>query len=239
MKIYMGYDKREIANYAIACTSIVKHSSIEGEVIPLDRFDPIMLERPVSTEHGQLWCPISNAPMSTDFSIARFAVPLLCDDEWAIFVDCDVLFVADIAELIALRDERYAVQVVKHNHVPRGDEVVKMDGQLQTAYPRKNWSSLILWNLKHPANKRLDRIALLTWPGRDLHAFKWLSDDEIGELPLAWNFLVGVSNRGSLEGEAKMLHFTLGGPLLGSFVDPDADQLWLEAQNEYKLQKVS
>ena len=136
--------------------------------------------RPHEKRDGQLWCPISEAPMSTSFAISRFLVRWLsCGVQWALFCDwCDMLWLADPAELFALADDRYAVQVVKREHVP--DEDLKMDDQAQTVYPRKNWSSLILWNLWHPANERLTLDMVNTLPGRDLHRFCWLEDAEIG-----------------------------------------------------------
>ncbi len=114
---------------------------------------------------------------------------------------------SDVAELFAFADPRFAVQVVKHRHA--GDEIFKMDGQIQTAYPRKNWSSVVLWNCDHPANKRLTIQSVNSLAGRDLHAFCWLNEDEIGALPPCWNHLVNVNKPDPL---AKLAHFTLGPP---------------------------
>src|SRR5690606_28435707 len=115
--------------------------------------------------------------------------PWLAENQWALFCDfVDMMFLADPSELFSLADDRYAVMVVKHNHVPT--EKKKMDNQAQTVYQRKNWSSVILWNIAHPANARLTIDMVNTLPGRDLHRFCWLEDDEIGELPAAWNHLV-------------------------------------------------
>ena len=102
-----------------------------------------------------------------------------------------------------------------------------MDGQIQTFYARKNWSSVVLWNLDHPGNKRLTLEHLNTKPGRDLHAFKWLSDDEIGELPVEWNWLVGVYEPND---QAKLLHFTLGVPDMQGYEDCDHAGLWRQAR---------
>ena len=101
-----------------------------------------------------------------------------------------------------------AVCVVKHNHVP--SVASKMDGQPQTTYKRKNWSSVILWNLDHPAHKALTPQSLNLLPGRDLHAFCWLADDEIGELPRTWNWLEGVYP--VMNPPPALIHYTHGGP---------------------------
>src|SRR5205823_1871133 len=127
----------------------------------------------------------SDAPMSTEFAISRFCVPFLQSEGWAVFADCDILCWSDINELFALANDKYAVMVVQHK--PLSDTGVKMDGQMQTIYNCKNWSSLVLWNCGHPANQRLNLEKLNTWPGRHLHAFKWLQNGEIGELPEYWN----------------------------------------------------
>ena len=162
--------------------------------------------------------------MATEFAISRFCIPLLVGEEkgWALFVDCDVLCLADISELFALADERFAVMVVKHQQAAKEGDV-KMDGQIQTAYSRKNWSSVVLWNLNHYAHDRLRLEILNTWPGRDLHAFKWLADSEIGELPQEWNHLVGVTKSNH---RPKLLHYTLGTPNLQGYEDCEYAAEW-------------
>lgn len=145
--------------------------------------------------------------MSTEFAISRFAIPLLQRSGWALFIDCDFVAIADVADLFALANDKYAVMCVKHEHVPL--EAIKMDDQLQTVYARKNWSSCVLWNLEHPGNRRLTIEMLNTLPGRDLHAFCWLLDSEIGDLPKHWNTLAGVDSKEETA-EARFLHFTLG-----------------------------
>ena len=134
----------------------------------------------------------------------------------------DMLALADPVELFALADDNFAVQVVKQQHAP--SETFKMDGQRQSAYARKNWSSVILWNWAHPGNRQLTLEMVNTLPGRDLHRFCWLNDWEIGELPVEWNYIVGVT---TAPVKPKLLHFSLGTCELGCY-DPPWSDLWLD-----------
>jgi len=225
--VFIGYDPREECAYEVACKSIRRHCSEPDLQIKALRLDSLkamgILNRPIERRDGKLWCPISQAPMATEFAISRFSVPFLVGGGWALFCDSDVLCRADIADLFALANPKYAVMVVKHNYQPK--ETVKMDGQVQTQYSRKNWSSVMLFNCDHPGNRNLTLQVLNTWPGRDLHAFKWIEDSEIGELPDKWNHLVGVTQ--SPIDEASLLHYTNGGPFLSGWQGGPADDLWL------------
>lgn len=226
--VFIGWDPREEAAYAVAKSSIERRT--QGvNVTPLMLANLAgILDRPIENKDGKLWCPISQAPMATEFAISRFAVPFLRRSGWALFADCDIICQSDLEELFDHADERYAVMVVKHTHTI-GD-ALKMDGQIQTFYRRKNWSSVMLWNCGHKAHRDLTYEALNNWPGRDLHAFKWLADDLIGPLPVEWNYLVGVNpepfpKRG-------ILHLTLGGPWIRGWKGGHADELW---ESERKL----
>jgi lipopolysaccharide biosynthesis glycosyltransferase len=170
---------------------------------------------------------ISQAPQATEFAVSRFLVPILEQKGIAIFLDCDVLVLEDVYKLLDEFDKDRAVQVVKHNHL--GREQTKMDGQLQTRYNRKNWSSVMLWNCDHPANRRLTLDAINHWPGRLLHAFAWLADEEVGELDPGWNWLVGVQPQPA---KIHIAHYTLGGPWLQNWSVRDHDDLWLREQGE-------
>jgi hypothetical protein len=227
--VYVGWDRREAIAYDVARYSIFRHSSEpkKTQVIPLEihNLSTILTRKIVVQPDGRLWCPISEAPMATEFAISRFIIPLLRNKGWALFVDCDVIFQSDITELFGMADEKYAVMVVKHNHAPI--TTTKMDGQIQTVYPRKNWSSVVLWNCGHASNRKLTSEVLNTWPGRDLHAFKWLDDSEIGDLPPEWNHLIGaipdpVPSTG-------ILHFTSGGPFTPGWTGGPLDERWNEA----------
>lgn len=223
--IYIGYDEREDEAYRVARHSIESRASVPVLVTPLHLNLVNRILPPPVHKDGQMWCIESGAPQSTEFARSRFVIPKFHRSGWVLFMDCDVLVLADVAELFALADDRYAVQVVKHEHNDGTD--IKMDGQAQTYYERKNWSSVILWNCSHQGHHRLTDMRLNCWPGRDLHAFKWLNDDEIGGLPKEWNHLVGVSPTKD-ELRASLLHYTLGGPWFGpEFADGYAAEMWL------------
>jgi lipopolysaccharide biosynthesis glycosyltransferase len=189
--------------------------------------DAGLYRRPMEVRDGQRWDTISGAPMATEFAISRFFVPLLIGYEGlALFMDCDMLVQSDICEVFGSLDPSKALMCIKHMHVPRED--TKMDAQLQTFYARKNWSSFMLFNCAHPANKSLTLDLLNTQTGRALHAMCWLSDDLIGALPIRWNFLVGYSDP---IGSVANLHFTLGTPdMEGCGNTPYADRWNREAE---------
>jgi lipopolysaccharide biosynthesis glycosyltransferase len=214
---WIGFDPREAAAFAVARSSIRKydqHIPIRGLVLS-ELQDKGMYYRRTERRLGKLYDVISEAPMSTEFAISRFLVPHIIKKEtkewhrgqWAVFMDCDVLVRSRFTELVNLLDSSKAVYCVKHNHTPSND--LKMDGQEQTRYPRKNWSSVMVFNVDHPSNKCLDVEMVNSLPGRDLHRFCWLKDDEIGELPPEWNYLVGHTQTNE---EPRIVHFTDGGP---------------------------
>jgi len=223
VKVYVGHDERESAAYIVATRSLRRRASVPVDVTPLKssalRLQGL-LRRPVD-DRGGLFDIVSQAPQSTDFAVSRFLVPMLAQTGFALFVDCDVVFLSDVAELNHLADPRFALQVVQHHYTPR--ETTKMDGVQQTVYARKNWSSVILWNCGHPAHRRLSLDAVNNWPGRDLHAFGWLHDSEIGTLPAGWNWLVNVQPRPT---DVRLAHFTLGGPWFKDWPGAEYDELW-------------
>ncbi len=226
MKIYIGHDSSAIDAYRVAESSLRRRASIPVDVTPLcaDRLAACgLLRRQADSRGGELYDLHSNAPQSTEFAISRFLVPMLAQTGWALFVDCDVVFLGDVAELLALTDPDKAVMVVKHRHQPIDTE--KMCGKTQTAYLRKNWSSCVLWNCSHPANSRLSLVDVQERPGRDLHQFYWLSDSEIGSLPAEWNWLIGAQPKPF---SPKLAHFTKGGPWLPSWKGAPHDEIWLE-----------
>lgn len=219
MKIFLGWDRSEEEACQIARASILKHASVDVEVIPLS-METLgkQYTRPTSMRKGKLWDNISKAPMSTSHAIARFWVPYLCDFKgWAVFMDGDVLIRRDVADLFAQADKRYPLQCVKHCYRPQ--ELTKKDGDEQIAYHRKNWSSVILWNCGHSANQRLTPEMLNEHPGLWLHGFGWLHEDQIGELPGTWNTLIT---------EPALVHYTEGIPSIkGRDAQPYANE-WFQ-----------
>jgi hypothetical protein len=220
--IYIGFDPREAAAFAVARESIRKRltAPIQLKGLVLDSLQRQGLYwRPTEKRLGRLWDVISGAPMSTEFAISRFLVPILHNQGgWALFLDCDMLARGNLGrvfdELEQSNDAHKAVYVVKHEHIP--DNATKMDKQIQTTYLRKNWSSFMVFNCDHPANKRLTLELVNSARGIDLHQFCWLNDDEIGELEPKWNYLVGHTTLP--EGvDPKVVHYTDGGPWFTGF----------------------
>ena len=199
--IFIGYDRRERAATNVLIDSLYQHSSVPLAITPL--------VTPQLEAQGLYWRE-RDPRQSTAFSFSRFLVPQLMGFEgWAIFMDCDMLCRSDIAELWALRDERYAVMCVQHQHVP--DQEVKFLGETQSRYEKKNWSSLMLFNGSRCTALTPDYVNSAS--GLELHRFHWLGDDNlIGSLPMErWNHLVDVQKRPLAE-PAALLHWTLGGP---------------------------
>jgi lipopolysaccharide biosynthesis glycosyltransferase len=228
VKVYIGYDVREDAAYRVAKASLYKTSGILCETLCADRLRSVGLyNRNIDARNNQFYDLPSQAPCSTEFATTRFLVPIICQDGMALFTDCDVVFMDDVRKMLNEIEPGKAVYVVKHNHA--GEEGIKMDGQTQTKYPRKNWSSVMLFDCDHPANKRLPLESVNRLPGRELHGFYWLADDEIGELPQRWNWLVNVADKPDAPGIA---HFTLGGPWLPNWEAQDHDHLWSDAMDD-------
>ena len=231
--IYIGFDPREAAAYAVARETATRHTLRHVPVhgILLDEMRQRGLYwRPTSRKDGRLWDDISGAPMSTEFAISRFLTPILAKEGLALFMDADMLVRDSLVPLFdyAKANPQYAVFCVKHNFAP--PEGIKMDGQLQTAYARKCWSSVMMFNCAHAANARLDVDLVNTLPGRDLHRFSWLEDHEIGELPSMWNYLVGHT-KGT--GAPAIVHFTDGIPTMPGYEDAEYAAEWRAAMNAW------
>lgn len=227
VSVWIGFDPREAAAFAVARHSLNRRLNapvpVRGLVLS-DLRAKGLYTRPTSLRDGHLWDDISDAPMSTEHAVARFLVPHLAQSGWAVFMDGDVLVRSDLFRLFDQLDSDKAVMVVKHNYQP--PETAKMDGQIQTRYARKNWSSVIAWNCDHPANTALTIELINSLPGRDLHRFCWLADDEIGELDQSWNWLVGHSDP---EIQPDIVHFTEGLPNMTGYEDSEfADEWWAE-----------
>ena len=206
--IFIGFDPREAVAYHVCSNSIIRHSTHPVSITPLA----------LNTLGGYTE---THADGSNQFIYSRFLVPHLTQyTKWAIFIDGDMLLREDIAKLWALRDDSKAVMVVKHNYQTRMTE--KYLGSRNQNYPRKNWSSVILWNCGHEKNLELTPEFVQDATGAQLHRFTWLEDNDIGELPKEWNWL---PDEYGANPEAKLLHYTLGTPCFHDFaLTPMADE---------------
>ncbi len=234
--VYIGYDQKEHDAYQVCYDSIVRRCSTPVKVMPLVenylRQGGLYNRKWFRDADGQRRDTLDKKPFSTDFAFSRFLVPVLSLYQgWSLFCDCDFLFTADIDALFKLANPKYAVMCVKHEHVP--SEAEKMDGQQQTLYRRKNWSSLTLWQCGHPANQHISIDCVNRMPGQWLHAFEWLKDEQIGALPKEWNHLVGYDV--SRETPPCGIHFTSGIPTMDGHEDDDYADLWRAERDSKRL----
>jgi len=214
MKVFVGYDPREDIAYQVC-----KHSILTRQ--PNANVRPLVQKE--LRDAGWYTRPVDKLA-STEFTFTRFLVPELANFKgWAVFMDCDMILTTDIKELFDQADDKYAVMCVQHDYTPK--EGMKMDGQKQTVYPRKNWSSVVLFNCAHPSNARLtqDMVNDPELNGAYFHRFSWLKDEEIGELDHTWNYLVGVYD--DIE-TPKLIHYTEGGPWFENYRDCEFNELW-------------
>ncbi len=216
-KVFVGYDSREDIAWEVCRHSIERHQTRPFDINPL--------KQPTVRELG-LYTRPADPTASTEFSLTRFLTPYLAArDEWSLFVDCDFLFTRDLAGLFRGLDESKAVYVVQHDYVPANQ--VKMDGKVQTTYPRKNWSSFMVFNGRHPAVKALTPDLVNSASPAFLHRFEWIEDDnDIGALNLEWNFLVGEYAVPATTPAA--IHYTNGGPWFENWKDVDYGDLSAE-----------
>jgi hypothetical protein len=236
--VYIGYDPREVTAFAIARLTCRDHLTQRIPIYGLMLSDlqrmglftrPIEM-RPSAADRPIMWDVVSDAPMSTEHANARFFVPMLAQRGWALFTDGDVLFRGNVARLFEQLCPSKAVYCVKHDHRPA--EETKMDGQIQTQYPRKNWTSVIAFNCDHPANRPLFNPHFLNaTPGRDLHALCWLPDDDhVGALSPCWNYLVGHSDPSI---SATIAHFTSGVPDMPGYENQRYADEWFMARERW------
>ncbi len=214
VKVYIGFDHREEIAWQVCKHSILRHSRQDVAIYPLN----IRMLRELG-----LYTRPPDTKASTEFSLTRFLSPYLAAHEgWTIFADCDFLFTTDIHNVVDNLDKNAAVSVVKHDYTPVN--AIKMDGKTQAVYPRKNWSSFMVFDHSHEAvNRLLPKVVNYESPAY-LHRFSWLDDDMIGDLPLSWNFLVGEYPRPEVPPNA--IHFTNGGPWFAELPDGDYANLW-------------
>lgn len=223
LKIYVGYDSREDIAWQVCRHSLLRHTAADLEIYPL--------KQAALRELGLYTRPVDKAA-STEFSLTRFLVPYLAaHDGWTIFVDCDFLFTVDVTKVLDEVDRSKAVYVVQHDYTPAN--AMKMDAQVQTVYPRKNWSSFILFNNAHPLVKALTPEVVNRESPAFLHRFNWVPDDAlIGNLDLTWNFLEGEYPKPDVV--PNVIHYTNGGPWFSNWQDVDFADLWLAERDLYQ-----
>ena len=211
IKLYVGFDPKEAIAYHVFIQSVIKNTSVPIQITPL----ALSLLNEFKETHND---------RSNDFIYSRFLTPYLNNFEgWAIFADGDMICNADIKELIDLADPDKAVLVVKHNYKTKFKK--KYLGNINEDYPRKNWSSVILWNCSHPKHKTLTPSFVAQQTGKFLHRFSWLDDNDIGELPLEWNWLACEYEKNE---HANLIHYTLGTPCFKDFRDTDMAEIWYD-----------
>ena len=222
MKIFIGWDKREDIAFKVCQESLARHSSEYLSITPIKQHE--MRERNLYWREPD---PLS----STDFTFTRFLTPYLAGYKgWAIFMDCDFLWRGDVAGVLDYVDNRKAVICVQHKYKPK--EETKMDGAVQHQYPRKNWSSLMLINCEHDdvmQNLTMQTVNIAT--GMYLHRFRWTTDECIGELPIAYNYLEGWHTKQDCPNPVAV-HMTRGGPWFKDWQHVEYAEEWLAIAKE-------
>ena len=228
ISFFIGYDSKEDIAYRVCKHSLIKRSTRDVKVLSL-KLDELISKNLYTRNIDPL--------ASTQFTYSRFLVPKLMNYKgWAVFCDCDFIFLEDVSKLTENLDESKAVYCVKHDYAPK--EKHKMDGQKQSVYPRKNWSSFILFNCSHPSSKNLTVETVNSETGAYLHQFKWCKDEEIGALDERWNWLEGwTSNHNTLSPFA--VHFTRGGPWFSEWQDVEFADVWNKERDEYLAKKFN
>ena len=208
--VFIGYDPREPIAYHVCCNSIIRNTKSLVNFVPvaLTAFKDIYQE--------------THTDGSNDFIYSRFLVPALLDYVGhGIFIDGDMLITGDISDLWDLRSHYHAVQVAKHEYKTKASK--KYLGNKNEDYPRKNWSSVIIWNAGHYANRELIPSRIMTMTGSELHRFSWIPDDRIGEIPKEWNWLETEYPKNE---NAQLIHYTLGTPCFDEYKDTVTSELW-------------
>ena len=226
LNFYIGYDSKEDIAYRVCKYSLLKRTKADINIVSL-KLDELIAKNLYTRNVDPL--------ASTQFTYSRFLVPKLNNYKgWAVFCDCDFIFLGDVSNLFKDLDKNKAVYCVKHDYTPK--EKHKMDGQKQTIYPRKNWSSFILYNCEHPSTKKLTLENVNKETGAYLHQFKWCEDDEIGSLDERWNWLEGWTSGHNKE-QPYAVHYTRGGPWFSEWQDVEFANEWLEERDEYLSNK--
>jgi hypothetical protein len=216
MRVFVGFDSREPLALHVLSHSILRRASRPVSITPLalNQLAPWLYRRQ------------RTAKESTEFSFSRFLTPYLSGYQGtSIFMDSDMLALVDLWEILPCVDWSKAIWVCQHDYTPKS--ATKFLGHEQTVYPRKNWSSLMVMN--NAKCLALTPEYVNTASGLELHRFTWLTDDEIGSLPLSWNHLVGEENQGE---PARIAHFTNGGPWLSGYEDVPFAKEWFAERDQ-------
>jgi hypothetical protein len=227
LKIFVGYDRREDIAWQVCRFSLHRHGGEALRVIPI---------RQAEVRELGLYTRPADPTAATEFSLTRFLTPYLAAQRgWVIFCDCDFLFTVDVRRVLEGLDPAKAIYVVKHDYTPVYG--TKMDGKKQTTYPRKNWSSFMVFNCCHPDVQALRPEVVNTAAPAYLHRFEWISDDDaIGGLELDWNFLEGEYSRPVTT--PRVIHYTNGGPWFDQWHNVDYADLW-RAERDLYLQSLA
>jgi|SRR5271166_2498282 len=205
IRIFIGYDPREAVAYHVCQQSIIETAK-----------NPERLE----------FHPVTGAQRdgSNTFIYERFLVPHHCGfNGYAIFIDGDMIVRSDIEELLMQPMYYEGVRVVKHDY--RTKHPTKYLGHNNEDYPRKNWSSVIVWNCGFFPNRKLTPHFVAESTGSYLHRFSWLQDDQIGALDPSWNKLVLEQDMAE---DDKIRHYTIGTPCFAEYAgsDPEWHQVY-------------
>jgi hypothetical protein len=215
LRIFIGWDSREPEAYEVAKFSLERRASVPVTITPIQAAE---------LRARGLYRRAADPLAATEFTYTRFLTPALAGFRgWALFFDCDFLWLGDVAGLLDYTRTSKAVFCVQHDYRPK--ETTKMDGAVQTTYPRKNWSSLMLFNCEHPSVHRLTPEVVNRESGAYLHRMQWAADAEIGALPVEWNWLEGWNEKPA-QGTPKAVHFTRGGPWFPNWRHVDYGELW-------------
>jgi lipopolysaccharide biosynthesis glycosyltransferase len=222
VKVFVGYDSREDIAWQVCRNSLLRHSRHQVDVYPI---------RQTALREIGLYTRPADAGASTEFSLTRFLTPYLsAQGGWTIFCDCDFLFTGDVRAVFEGLDQSKAVYCVQHDYKPA--HAIKMDGKKQATYPRKNWSSFMLFNCDHPDVQALTPDVVNSASPAYLHRLEWVRDPAaIGALALEWNFLEGEYPRP--DQTPQVIHYTNGGPWFDEWQDCDFADLWLRERDLY------
>ena len=214
INVFIGFDEGEKVSYHILSESIRRQSSVPVSITPLCLSNLPEFKRKLQPNQ------------STEFAFSRFLVPYLSEYKgWSLFLDCDMMFRDNIKNLWDMIDENKSIMCCKHDYTPKQN--VKFRGAKNEPFPKKNWSSFMLMN--NQRCKMLTKEYVETASGLELHQFKWTHEENVGELPLDWNWLVGEYDYNK---NAKNVHWTLGGPYFKDYKNSEYADEWYRLYND-------